>query len=123
MSADEMLKKLATLPLAYQPGSSFEYSIATDLLGHIIERVTGKPLDVVLKEMELDPLKMQDTTFYVQRPALQRLARPLASDPDMRLRLARRDQAAQAFLWRGGYGVNRERLLPPAATDAQRRRA
>src|SRR5262245_27172589 len=56
MSADEMLQKLATLPLAFQPGTSFEYSIATDLLGHIIERVTKKPLDIALKELVLNPL-------------------------------------------------------------------
>jgi CubicO group peptidase (beta-lactamase class C family) len=80
--ADEMLKKLATLPLAFQPGSAFEYSIATDLLGHIVERVSGKPLDAALKELVLDPLKMRDTTFHVQGPALERLARPLSSDPD-----------------------------------------
>lgn len=83
MSADEMLQKLATLPLAFSPGTSFEYSIATDLLGHIIERVTKKPLDVALKELVLDPLKMQETTFQVQGAALQRYARPLSKDPDM----------------------------------------
>lgn len=80
--ADGMLKKLATLPLAFQPGSGFEYSIATDLLGHIIERVTRKPLDVALRELVLDPLKMRDTVFHVQGPALERLARPLSNDPD-----------------------------------------
>jgi CubicO group peptidase (beta-lactamase class C family) len=83
LTADEMLQKLGTLPLAFNPGSSFEYSIATDLLGHIIERVTKKPLDAALKELVLDPLKMRDTTFHVQGPAMSRFARPLASDPDM----------------------------------------
>ena len=83
MPADEMLKKLATLPLAFSPGTSFEYSIATDLLGHIIERVTQKPLDVALKDLVLDPLKMNDTTFHVQGSAVARYARPLATDPDM----------------------------------------
>src|SRR5262245_12132128 len=83
MSADEMLQKLATLPLAFQPGSSFEYSIATDLLGHIIERVTKKPLDAALKELVLDPLQMRDTSFFVQGEALTRLARPAANDPDL----------------------------------------
>jgi CubicO group peptidase (beta-lactamase class C family) len=83
LTADEMLQKLGTLPLAFAPGSSFEYSLATDLLGHIIERVTKKPLDVALKELVLDPLKMRDTTFHVQPAALGRLARPLSTDPDM----------------------------------------
>ena len=83
MSADEMLQKPGTLPLAFQPGTSFEYSIATDLLGHIIERVTKSPLDVALKQLVLDPLKMRETTFLVQGEALQRLARPLPTDPDL----------------------------------------
>jgi CubicO group peptidase (beta-lactamase class C family) len=83
MTADEMLGKLATLPLAFSPGTSFEYSIATDLLGHIIERITKKPLDVALKELVLDPLDMKDTTFVVQGAAFERFARPLSNDPDL----------------------------------------
>jgi CubicO group peptidase (beta-lactamase class C family) len=81
-AAPEMLRKLATLPLAFEPGTAFEYSIATDLLGHIVERVTGKPLDQALNELVLEPLKMRDTTFYVNGAALSRLARPGANDPD-----------------------------------------
>lgn len=77
-----MLRKLATLPLAFEPGTQFEYSIATDLLGHIIERVTSEPLDVALQNLVLEPLGMTDTTFHVQGAALARLARPLANDPD-----------------------------------------
>src|SRR5262245_11829521 len=83
MTADEMLGKLVTLPLAFSPGTSFEYSIATDLLGHIIERITKKPLDAALKELVLDPLNMKDTSFVVQGAALERFARPLSNDPDM----------------------------------------
>lgn len=82
-AAPEMLRKLATLPLAFEPGSAFEYSIATDLLGHIVERVTGQPLDQALRELVLDPLKMRDTSFHVTGPALARLARPAANDPDL----------------------------------------
>jgi len=81
-AAPDMLRKLATLPLAFEPGTSFEYSIATDLLGHIVERVTGKPLDQALNELVLQPVKMNDTTFHVSGAALQRLARPGANDPD-----------------------------------------
>lgn len=81
-AAPEMLRKLATLPLAFEPGSSFEYSIATDLLGHIVERVHGKPLDEALDDLVLRPLKMNDTTFHVGGAALPRLARPGADDPD-----------------------------------------
>jgi CubicO group peptidase (beta-lactamase class C family) len=81
-AAPEMLRKLATLPLAFEPGTSFEYSIATDLLGHIVERITGKPLDQALNELVLQPLKMNDTTFHVSGAALARFARPGADDPD-----------------------------------------
>jgi CubicO group peptidase (beta-lactamase class C family) len=80
--APAMLRKLATLPLAFEPGTQFEYSIATDVLGHVIERVTNQPLDVALKNLVLDPLAMTDTTFHVQGAALERLARPLPNDPD-----------------------------------------
>jgi CubicO group peptidase (beta-lactamase class C family) len=83
LSTEEMLQKLSTLPLAFSPGTSFEYSIATDLLGHIVERITRKPLDAALKELVLDPLKMKDTTFVVEGAALERFARPLSNDPDM----------------------------------------
>ena len=83
MTADEMLTKLATLPLAFSPGTSFEYSIATDLLGHIVERIAKKPLDAALKELVLDPLNMKDTSFVVQGAALERFARPLSNDPDL----------------------------------------
>jgi len=82
-AAPEMLRKLATLPLAFDPGTTFEYSIATDVLGHIIERITNKPLDQALSELVLEPLKMHDTTFYVSGPALARLARPFGDDPDL----------------------------------------
>lgn len=82
-AAPEMLRKLATLPLAFEPGSAFEYSIATDLLGHIVERVTGQPLDRALRELVLDPLKMRDTSFHVTGAALSRLARPAATDADL----------------------------------------
>jgi CubicO group peptidase (beta-lactamase class C family) len=83
LSTEEMLQKLATLPLAFSPGTSFEYSIATDLLGHIVERITKKPLDAALKELVLDPLKMKDTSFVVEGAAMDRFARPLSNDPDM----------------------------------------
>ena len=112
MNADEMLQKLATLPLAFSPGTSFEYSIATDLLGHIIERVTKQPLDVALKELVLDPLKMQDTAFHVQGAALERFARPLSTDPrPVGVPMARRHQGAQAVLRRRRHGIDHQRII------------
>src|SRR4051812_37168484 len=82
-STSEMLQKLQPLPLAFEPGSAFEYSIATDLLGHIVERITGQPLDRALDELVLQPLGMRETRFYVDPSRQARLAKPFANDPDL----------------------------------------
>jgi CubicO group peptidase (beta-lactamase class C family) len=77
----EFTARLAKLPLAFQPGTTWEYSQSTDVLGRVIEVVTGKPLYQALKEMVLDPLGMVDTSFYVTDPAKQRrLAEPFSND-------------------------------------------
>jgi CubicO group peptidase (beta-lactamase class C family) len=77
----EFVERLAKLPLFAQPGTTWEYSHATDVLGRVIEVVTGKRLLAALKEMLLDPLGMTDTSFYVTEPARQaRLAEPFAND-------------------------------------------
>ncbi|MBL8385017.1 MAG: beta-lactamase family protein [Burkholderiales bacterium] len=74
-------KKIAGLPLHYQPGSTWDYSYSTDVLGRVVEVVAGKSLFAFMKERILDPLGMKDTTFYAPEPARQaRLAEPLASD-------------------------------------------
>jgi CubicO group peptidase (beta-lactamase class C family) len=61
----DMIDKLADLPLAYQPGTSWEYSVAIDVLGRVVEIVSGKPLDAFIKARIFDPLGMVDTGFYV----------------------------------------------------------
>lgn len=76
----EMLKRLGQIPLAHQPGTFWEYSIATDVLGLLLERVTGKPLDQVLSQMLLEPLGMKDTAFWVPPSKVHRLAEALDAD-------------------------------------------
>lgn len=77
----EFSNRLAKLPLVYQPGTTWEYSQATDVLGRVIEVATGKPLHQALKEMLFDPLGMTDTSFYVTDPARQpRIAEPFTAD-------------------------------------------
>lgn len=77
----EFVLRLAKLPLVYQPGTTWEYSQSTDVLGRVIEVVTGKSLHQALREMLLDPLGMVDTSFYVTDPAKQRrIAEPFAND-------------------------------------------
>ncbi len=64
----------AGLPLAFQPGTAFNYSVATDVLGRIIEIVSGQPLDTFLTEHILAPLGMVDTAFSVEDEDAERLA-------------------------------------------------
>ncbi len=81
ITGDEMLKNLGQIPLAHQPGTVWEYSIATDVLGLLIERVARKSLDDLLKEMLFDPLGMKDTAFWVAPDKVSRLAESLDADP------------------------------------------
>ncbi len=69
----DMIDKLGDLPLSYQPGTSWEYSVATDLLGRVVEVVSGQSLDVVLKTRIFDPLGMADTGFFVPEAQQGRL--------------------------------------------------
>ncbi len=80
ITTDDMLKNLGQIPLANQPGTVWEYSISTDVLGLLLERVAQKPLDAILKELLLDPLGMKDTTWWVQADQLDRMAETLDSD-------------------------------------------
>jgi CubicO group peptidase (beta-lactamase class C family) len=82
----ELADKVASLPLAYQPGTTWDYSQSTDVLGRVIEVVTGKSLLEAMKERVLDPLGMQDTAFYMTDPAKHpRLAEPFADDRNIGL--------------------------------------
>ncbi len=81
ITGDAMLKALGSISLANQPGTVWEYSIAVDVLGLLLERVAKKPLDQLLKEMLFDPLGMMDTAFWVPPQKVARLAEALDSDP------------------------------------------
>ncbi len=70
----DMCHKLARLPLLDHPGQAWTYSIATDVLGHIIAKVTQTPLDVFLRQRVFAPLEMRDTGFSVPADAGRRLA-------------------------------------------------
>ncbi len=81
ISTEAMLKNLGQIPLSQQPGTMWEYSIATDLVGLVVERVTKRPLDAVLKELLFDPLGMKDTTWWVDGANTPRMAEAFDSDP------------------------------------------
>lgn len=65
ISLEENLQRLASVPLLYEPGKMWRYSIATDVLGAVIERVTGMPLSEAVRELVTHPLSMMDTDFSV----------------------------------------------------------
>jgi CubicO group peptidase (beta-lactamase class C family) len=70
----DMINKLAKIPLLNQPGTKWNYSRSTDVLGYLVEVVSGKPFDEFLKERIFIPLKMKDTDFYVPKEKINRCA-------------------------------------------------
>lgn len=70
----EMMGRIAKVPLLAQPGTRWSYSIAVDVQGYLVEKLSGRPFDVFLKERIFDPLGMKDTGFYVPADKLSRLA-------------------------------------------------
>ncbi len=68
LSMEENLRRLAGVPLRYEPGTDWEYSIATDVLGAVIEQAAGVPLPEVVERYVTGPLGMHDTAFEVTDP-------------------------------------------------------
>ena len=74
MPLAELVEHFAELPLSFQPGSSWQYSVATDVVGYLVEVISGMPLADFLKERIFAPLGMVDTDFYVPPEKAGRLA-------------------------------------------------
>lgn len=81
----ELVTKLSKLPLLYQPGTTWEYSVSTDVLGRIIEVVSGMPLDQFVGERIVKPLKLADTGFSVPTSKANRGAKPQKEGPNNEL--------------------------------------
>jgi len=81
VTPDEQIERIARVPLAHQPGSAWEYSLSTDVLGRVVEAVSGATLGQFLQERLFAPLKMTDTAFLVPNGKAARLAQPFAKDP------------------------------------------
>ena len=76
----EEVERLAKVPLAHQPGTIWEYSLASDVLGRVVEAAAGERLADFLDKRLFKPLKMSDTGFWVSRDKINRLAVPLPTD-------------------------------------------
>lgn len=84
----DMVKRLARLPLYYQPGESWDYSLGSDTLGYLVEVVSGMKLDEYMQKNIFDPLKMKDSHFYIPDNKRDRLSRVWLSDWKGSLKLA-----------------------------------
>jgi CubicO group peptidase (beta-lactamase class C family) len=80
MTAAEQVERLVKVPLAFHPGTTWHYSLASDVLGRVVEAASGKRLGEFLQERMFRPLKMRDTAFSVPQAKIARLAEPLETD-------------------------------------------
>ena len=73
LSLEEFVDKIASLPLAFQPGEAWRYSVSIDVLGRILEVLEGKRLEDILRNLILDPLGMNETSFFLDKTKAERL--------------------------------------------------
>jgi len=93
---DEWIRRLASLPLLYQPGDRWMYNIGSEVLSVLISRASGRRLDDFMRERIFDPLGMRDTGFWVSEDAIDRLVTSHALDTTGKLVL---NDAARGGSW------------------------
>ena len=105
----ETVRKLAEIPLRWQPGTRWEYSVATDVLGRLVEVLAGQPLDEVVQARIFDPLGMSDSGFQVRSEQLPRFAALYTAKEDGIVRDDGSDDTAShardVTLFSGGGGL------------------
>ena len=101
----EFSHALAGLPLMFEPGSTWEYGRATDVLGRIVEVVSGQALGAFLQAQIFKPLGMTDTGFSVPPQHHGRIAEPFARDPEGGLQMRVIDVREDAAMESGGGGL------------------
>ena len=94
-SADEFMKRLGSLPLAYQPGERWLYHTGSDVLGVLIARASGQSLEAFMQDHLFGPLGMRDTGFQVPADKVGRLASNYMTDPKDKTKLTFFDDAAR----------------------------
>ncbi|HYG28551.1 MAG TPA: serine hydrolase domain-containing protein [Caulobacteraceae bacterium] len=82
---EEMMAQLAKLPLEFSPGEAWNYSVSTDVVGYLVEKISGMPFDRFLKERIFEPLKMVDTAFFVPEGKRDRFTACYALTPTGRV--------------------------------------
>lgn len=104
-SNTEFISRLAKVPLQFQPGTTWEYSRSTDVLGALLERVSGQTLAAHLQQRIFTPLQMKDTGFWVPQAQQARIAEPFAIDPDSKVPVGLIDVRHAPKLESGGGGL------------------
>ena len=105
MNNTQLAQTLAALPLAYVPGTMWEYSRSTDLVGSLIERVSGQTLGTYLERRILGPLGMKDSGFNVPPEKQNRIAEPFKIDPDSKQAVNLLNLTKPAVFESGGGGM------------------
>ena len=104
-SPDEQVAGLAAAPLVHQPGTVWEYSLASDVLGRVVEAASGMPLADFLESRVFGPLEMEATGFHVPQNAMGRLAEAPATDPATGEPIEMIDVSAEPANASGGAGA------------------
>lgn len=112
LSLEENLRRLASVPLLYEPGTAWGYSLATDVLGALIARVHGERLDEAVRQLVTGPLGMVDTGFAARDP--QRVATAYVNDAPQPHRLAE-GETVSAFEGAVGITYSPSRIFDPQA--------
>ena len=104
-SVADLCDRLAPIPLIHHPGAAFAYGRSTDVLGRLLEVISGRSLGQLLRERVLGPLRMNDTTFHVPEDRQDRIAEPFAHDPDTGAAVQLLDARRRPVLESGGGGL------------------
>jgi len=108
-SLDDMARKLGEIPLLYQPGTRWHYSVSTDVLGHLVEVVSGEKLGAFFQNQIFRPLGMKDTAFHVVSDKVKRFAVCYGPQPGGGLRVSDSPRKSQFLrkpgLLSGGGGL------------------
>ena len=105
MTPAEQVARMAKIPLTQQPATMWEYSMAVDILGRVVEAASGKRLGVFLDERLFKPLKMVDSGFWVPASKISRVAQPLPVDPASGRKTSVLDVSAEPKNDSGGAGA------------------
>ena len=103
-TSQSVIDTLAQIPLEFDPGTQWNYSVATDILGILVERISGLSLPEYFQTHIFTPLGMTDTFFQVPADKAARIPEGFAFDPETKMKLI--DKAGADSMWTKGWSFN-----------------